>query len=81
MKKSFSTILLALSLVLACCTKEINNIVGPSPAAAPIAALTATPDTLPIGGGKVVLKWTTLNALGASINQGIGAVSVNDSLV
>jgi len=47
----------------------------------PTATFTATPSSLPIGGGKVVLKWTTQNTLNASINQGIGAVKLNDSLI
>ena len=41
--------------------------------------LTASPTTLPNGGGNVTLSWGTTNATSASINQGIGAVALDGS--
>ncbi len=39
----------------------------------------ASPSTLPVGGGNVVLTWTTKNGISASILPTIGAVSLNGS--
>jgi hypothetical protein len=47
----------------------------------PTATLTASPSTLPLGGGQVQLTWISQNATSASINQGIGAVNPNSSLL
>ena len=41
--------------------------------------LTATPQTLPSSGGTVTLRWTSQNATVASIDQGVGTVSLNGS--
>ncbi len=46
----------------------------------PAGTFLATPDTLPPGGGNTILSWTSVNALSATINQGIGNVPVNGSL-
>lgn len=40
-----------------------------------IASFTATPATLPVGGGNVTLAWTTTAADTLSIDQGVGAVT------
>jgi Tol biopolymer transport system component len=63
-----STLILALALV-ACPT-------GPS-----ISSFTATPSSLPAGGGSVKLEWTVSNADGLSIDQGVGAVSGTSTTV
>lgn len=42
-------------------------------------AFTATPTSLPTGGGVVTLAWSTKNATGASISPTIGTVAVNGS--
>jgi hypothetical protein len=47
----------------------------------PTATFTATPSSLPIGGGQTTLKWTSQNGVTAAIVPGIGAVNLNDSLV
>ncbi|HUI63349.1 MAG TPA: glycoside hydrolase family 140 protein [Bacteroidota bacterium] len=47
----------------------------------PTATFTATPSSLGVGGGQVTLRWASQNATSASINQGIGAVALSDSLV
>ena len=41
--------------------------------------LTATPQTLPSAGGTVTLSWTSQSATSASIDHGIGTVSLNSS--
>ncbi len=46
----------------------------------PVGTLTATPQTLPFGGGLVTLVWTSQNSDSASIDQGIGWVNLNDSI-
>ncbi len=50
------------------------------PANLPSAIFTPSRDSLPVGGGTVVLTWSTTDALSASINQGIGPVALNGSL-
>ena len=47
---------------------------------APSGTFAATPDTLPPGGGRVVLSWTSVGAATASISNAVGAVPVNGSL-
>jgi hypothetical protein len=47
----------------------------------PTATFTATPSSLPIGGGQTTLKWTSQNGVTAAIVPGIGPVNLNDSLV
>ena len=47
----------------------------------PTATFTATPSSLPIGGGQTTLKWTSQNGVTAAIVSGIGPVNLNDSLV
>lgn len=42
-------------------------------------AFTATPASLPIGGGNVTLAWATTNATGVSIAPTIGSVALNGS--
>jgi predicted membrane protein len=46
---------------------------------APTGTLTANPASLPVGGGNVVLRWTSANATTAAIDQGIGTVTLNGS--
>lgn len=41
--------------------------------------LTASPTTLPYGGGTVTLSWSVSNATSASIDNGVGALSVTGS--
>jgi hypothetical protein len=43
----------------------------------PEGTFTVSPSTLPYGGGDVVLSWTSVNAVSASIDQGIGAVPLS----
>jgi hypothetical protein len=45
----------------------------------PSGSLTATPTSLPAGGGSVTLQWTSTNATSASITPGIGNVATNGS--
>lgn len=47
----------------------------------PTGTVTATPSNLPIGGGPAQLKWVSQNATSASINQGIGTVTLSDSVM
>jgi uncharacterized repeat protein (TIGR01451 family) len=42
-------------------------------------SFTATPTSLPVGGGNVVLNWTTTNASAVSISPTIGSVALNGS--
>jgi hypothetical protein len=50
------------------------------PTSAPSGTFDVNPDTLAAGGGTVTLSWTSQNATSASIDQGIGTVSLNGSL-
>ncbi len=61
---------LLLALILTACPT------GPS-----ISSFTATPSSLPAGGGSVKLEWTTTNADSLSIDQGVGAVSGTSTTV
>jgi hypothetical protein len=45
----------------------------------PEGTFTVTPSTLPYGGGDVVLNWTSVNAISAVIDQGIGDVALSGS--
>ncbi|HET6272534.1 MAG TPA: T9SS type A sorting domain-containing protein [Bacteroidota bacterium] len=45
----------------------------------PSGSFGAIPDTLPAGGGSVTLSWTSQNATSASIDQGIGTVTLSGS--
>ncbi len=45
----------------------------------PTGTLSASPATLPFGGGNVTLTWTSSNATTASIDQGVGTVALNGS--
>lgn len=56
---------------------DMNTPIG---VASPAGVFTVTPDSLPPGGGTVVLAWTSTGATSASINQGIGTVPLNGSL-
>jgi uncharacterized Zn-binding protein involved in type VI secretion len=47
----------------------------------PIGTFTATPNPLPINGGKVTFKWTSQNATYAQIDNGIGTVPINGSII
>lgn len=47
----------------------------------PTGTFVATPVVLPTGGGTATLSWTSTNAQTASIDQGIGSVPTNGSLV
>lgn len=44
---------------------------------APECTATADLSVLPVGGGNVVITWTTKNATSASFDQGVGAVDLN----
>ncbi len=46
----------------------------------PAGSLSASRDSLPVGGGDVILNWTSTNAVSASIDQGIGTVALNGSV-
>ncbi|MFN0159271.1 MAG: glycoside hydrolase domain-containing protein [Bacteroidota bacterium] len=46
----------------------------------PTGSFSATPDTLPPGGGIVTLSWSSQNATSASIDNGVGTVALNGSL-
>ena len=55
--------------------RAINN----PPSLLPTGTFTATPSSVPPGGGTVTLSWTSSNAVSASIDQGIGAVALSGS--
>lgn len=61
-------------------TATTSVTVMPQPAPT-IASFTATPATLPAGGGAVTLAWTTTDANTLSIDSGIGAVSGTSTVV
>jgi hypothetical protein len=61
-------------------TKQISHTVFVSIPPPPTGTFRATPSSLPAGGGLVTLAWTSQNASSVSINPGIGAVNLNDSL-
>jgi len=46
-------------------------------APAPTGTFSASPTSLPAGGGTVSLSWTSQNATSASINQGVGTVALS----
>lgn len=52
---------------------------GGTTPALPTGSMTATPSSLPAGGGSVTLTWTSTSALSASIGQGIGSVALSGS--
>ncbi len=52
---------------------------GGSGVTVPTGTFAASLDTLPVGGGDVTLTWTSSNATSASIDQGIGIVTLNGS--
>ncbi len=47
-----------------------------APTGAPTGTFSASPSSLPAGGGSVTLSWTSTNATSASIDQGIGTVGL-----
>jgi hypothetical protein len=52
---------------------------GQAPSATVSGSLSASPTSLPAGGGTVTLTWSSVNATSASINQGVGTVATNGS--
>ena len=48
-----------------------------APTGAPTGSFSASPSSLPVGGGSVTLSWTSTNATSASIDQGIGTVGLS----
>ncbi|MBI5472051.1 MAG: immunoglobulin domain-containing protein [Ignavibacteriae bacterium] len=58
-----------------------NPIDPEDPTGLPSAMFTSSADSLPIGGGNVTLTWTTTDALSAAMDQGIGPVPLNGSLI
>lgn len=58
------------------CTRTITV---PTPVPAPICNITATPTTLPAGGGSTTFSWTSENGQSAAINNGVGSVALNGS--
>ena len=63
----------ALCLVL--CVSALIACQSPPPSDPVIDSFTATPPTLPFGGGGVKLEWVTKNATVLSLDQGIGIVT------
>jgi hypothetical protein len=56
--------------------------INPAPIPAPtITSFTATPSSLPIGGGDVTLAWATTGANTLSIDQSVGAVTGTSKVV
>ncbi len=66
MLKPFTLLALLLSLVLVAC---------PAPEKPLIASFTATPSTLPVGGGTTKLEWQIAGADSISIDNGVGVVT------
>jgi hypothetical protein len=58
-------------------TSQASVVVAPWPVTG---SLTASPTSLPAGGGTVTLTWTSQHATSASIDQGIGSVAINGLL-
>ncbi len=46
-----------------------------------VASFTATPTSLPVGGGPVTLSWNVVGATSVSINNGVGSVAGSGSVV
>jgi hypothetical protein len=69
----WSRVAFLLLFVLASCRTDT---VVPQGSANPpvINSFTATPSTLPVGGGEVVLSWSVTDATGLWIDQGVGSV-------
>ena len=72
------------TLTLAACggLDEAAMVATPSAQTPPtIASLTATPATLPVGGGSVVLAWASSDAATLAIDNGVGNVSGSSKTV
>lgn len=57
------------------------NVTTPVVPAPVIGSFTATPATLPLGGGPVTLSWSVAGAASVSINNGVGSVAASGSVV
>ncbi len=57
------------------------NVVSMFEGAPTIASFTATPASLPVGGGNVTLDWATIGATSVSIDNGIGIVNGTSKVV
>jgi hypothetical protein len=57
------------------------NAINATQGTLPTGTLSVTPDTLPVGGGSVTLTWISNGATGASIDQGIGSVSLGGDTI
>jgi hypothetical protein len=57
----------------------LGGVVNPPPPIAPTGTLTATPTTLPFGGGTVTLAWTSANASTATLNGNAVALGGNQT--
>ncbi len=62
------------------CEKEVR-IIRKVQEAPKCESFTASPATLPVGGGNVTLTWDTTNATNASIDNGVGSVAGDGSTV
>ncbi len=60
--------------------KQLADLLESTSSPAPSGVLTATPNSLPVGGGNVTLSWASTNTTSASINNGIGSVPPSGSL-
>lgn len=63
---------------IATATTSVTVLPQPTPT---ITSFTATPASLPVGGGDVTLAWTTTNASTLALDNGIGAVAGTSRLV
>ena len=73
MKKLQQFLLAGLAAILVAC---------PTPLVAPvITTFTATPETLPIGGGSSTLTWATTGAATLTIDQGVGVVTGTEKAI
>jgi PKD repeat protein len=59
-------------------TKTVEIVVAPAPPI--ISSFTASPSTLPFGGGKVTLTWATENTTALSLDGGLGVVTNTTSI-
>ncbi|MFN0157698.1 MAG: carbohydrate-binding protein [Bacteroidota bacterium] len=60
--------------------RQLADLLEGTPNPAPSGVLTATPNSLPVGGGNVTLSWSSTNTTSASLDNGIGQVPTNGSL-
>ncbi len=59
---------------------SVSNALVTVASAPPTGSFSATPSSLPRGGGYVTLRWSSFNASSVAIDQGVGSVPLNGSI-